>query len=242
MNYDTEKFNCILLCIQVWNIPPHWLSKEISFCSIKIFGSVVDVLPPERGSKRGWHLKILAEIDLNKLLQRGTKLRLDDNTVWVEFRYKKLVLFYFYCGTVCHPEKNCSIRLHDALNNNLQEGQFGDWLCTTTRKAGYNPLSNQGQLQKKVPGGATKLASTSSPYIAEVNTPSLPTLIFDFAAESDIAIGHDKTPPILALIAYPRHFQLIKFWYRVQIWNPSRHHQQCRGTPSKPRRQDRISS
>lgn len=44
-------------------------------------------------SKEGRWLKIFAEIDLNKPMMRGTKLKLDNESVWVDFRYEHLPIF-----------------------------------------------------------------------------------------------------------------------------------------------------
>lgn len=88
----------------------------------------MDVLIPDGGSKKGCHLKILAEIDLSKPLLRGTKLRLRDQVVWVRFEYERMATFCFYCGFVGHLEKSCASRLRDVRTGHLSEGQFGDWL------------------------------------------------------------------------------------------------------------------
>lgn len=53
-------------------------------------------------SKEGRWLKIFAEIDLNKPMMRGTKLKLDNESVWVDFRYEHLPIFCFYCGVIGH--------------------------------------------------------------------------------------------------------------------------------------------
>lgn len=47
-------------------------------------------------------MKLLVEIDLNKALLRGSKIKLDDEMIWVEFRYEQLPQFYFYCGKLGH--------------------------------------------------------------------------------------------------------------------------------------------
>lgn len=73
LNYSLHK---VQLWIRVWNLPPQWISKETGLRLNQIFCNVFDVIIPENGSKQGWFLKILAEIDLNKPLLRGTKLRL----------------------------------------------------------------------------------------------------------------------------------------------------------------------
>lgn len=51
-------------------------------------------------------MKILAEIN-NKPLLRGTKLKYNDQEIWVEFRYENMVTLYFYCGLVGHLKRNC---------------------------------------------------------------------------------------------------------------------------------------
>lgn len=67
----------------------------------------MDVIIPESGSKQGRHLKILAEIDLNQPLLRGTKLKCSGQEVWVDFKYENMGLFYFYCERVGHAERSC---------------------------------------------------------------------------------------------------------------------------------------
>lgn len=50
--------------------------------------------------KEGKWLKIFAEIDLNKPMMRGTKRKLNNESVWVDFRYEHLPTFCFYCGVI----------------------------------------------------------------------------------------------------------------------------------------------
>lgn len=85
MDFFSEKFNKIHIWIQVWNLPPHWISRETGLRFKHIFSDVLDVLIPEGGSKKGRHLKILAELDLDKPLLRGTKLRFQEQAVWIDF-------------------------------------------------------------------------------------------------------------------------------------------------------------
>ena len=100
----------------------------------------MDVLIPETGSKRGMHLKILAKINLDKPLLRGTKVKFNNKSVWVEFKYENLAFFYFYCGKVGHMEKNCEIRKNDVKTGSVVEGQYGGWL-----RADLNMLLPRGE-------------------------------------------------------------------------------------------------
>lgn len=83
------------------------MSKEIGFKFKNVFGNAVDVVIPESESKKGIHFKILAEIDLNRPLMRGTKLKYSEHEVRVDFKYENLALFCFYCGRVGYSERNC---------------------------------------------------------------------------------------------------------------------------------------
>lgn len=131
-------FSRIQLWTQVWNIPNHWLSKELGFKFKHLFCDVLDVIIPEHGSKRGRHLNILTEIDLNKPLLRGTKLKFGTTEAWVEFRYEQMAGFCYYCGMVGHSERHCQARKHDSSLGCLQEGQYGDWLKATDPRLGTN--------------------------------------------------------------------------------------------------------
>lgn len=59
-------------------------------------------------------MKVLVEIDLEKPLMRGIKMKLDEELFWLDFKYEKLSTFYFYCGIIGHQEKNCGKKGEDA--------------------------------------------------------------------------------------------------------------------------------
>lgn len=80
-----EAFNKIFLWTQVWNLSPQWISKDAGYKFKSVFSNIVDVFILERGSKNGRQLKVLAKIDLNKPLLRGTNIRHNGQVVWVDF-------------------------------------------------------------------------------------------------------------------------------------------------------------
>lgn len=82
----------------------------------------------ESGNKQVTYMKILAEIYPDRPLLRGTKVKFEENEVWVAFKYKNLVAFYFYCEKIGHMERRCEDKIRDAREGNVNEGQFGDWL------------------------------------------------------------------------------------------------------------------
>lgn len=125
MDPHLEPFDGIQVWIQVWNLPNRWISKETGFRFRHLFHSISDVIIPDNGSKQGRHLKILAELNLDQPLLRGTKLQYQNKEIWAEFRYENMAAFCFYCGLVGHSGKNCAVRKGDVLKNQVLEGQFG---------------------------------------------------------------------------------------------------------------------
>lgn len=39
-----------------------------------------------------------------------------------------LLNVYFYCGKIGHKETLCEVKVQDAVNSKILEGQFGNWL------------------------------------------------------------------------------------------------------------------
>lgn len=81
-------------------------------------------------------IKVLAEISINRLLLRGTKVKFEGRKAWVDFKYENLAAFCFYCGRVGHVEKSCGVRKKDVNVGEVEEGQFGEWLRANRRIAG----------------------------------------------------------------------------------------------------------
>ena len=60
----------------------------------------------------GDFLRIRVKVDVSKPLCRGRKVVLDnEKEVWVAFRYEKLPNFCYWCGMVCHDDKDCDLWL-----------------------------------------------------------------------------------------------------------------------------------
>lgn len=103
--------------IQVWNVPIHWMSLESRKKIGTLLGQVRDVMLVEAGGREGRHVKVLVDLDLTKPLIRGTTLKYKQSKCWIEFKYEKLPLFCFYCGTIGNNEKMCGQRRQDVEQN-----------------------------------------------------------------------------------------------------------------------------
>ena len=80
----------------------------------------------------GDFLRVRVEVDVSKPLCRGRKVILDDKEeVWVAFKYEKLPNFCYWCGMVCHDDKDCDIWLSSKGLLPLESQEFRAWMRAT---------------------------------------------------------------------------------------------------------------
>lgn len=102
----------------------------------KLFFHCLNVIYPENGGKDGRLLKLLVELELDKPLIRGTRLKLENEVIWVDLKYEILPTFCFYCGIIGHSEKACETKMDDSRKDQVREGQYGIWLRASQVKRG----------------------------------------------------------------------------------------------------------
>lgn len=78
-------------------------------------------------------VEVEVEVELGQPLMRGTKLKLEKELVWVDFRYEQLPAFYFYYGVIGHQEKSCDRKIIDSNESKVRESQYGEWLRAQVR-------------------------------------------------------------------------------------------------------------
>lgn len=156
LKQDDASFRRCSMWIHIKGLPNHWVSKEVGWKIGKLFIHCRNVVIPESGSRSGRLMKILVDIDLGKPLMRGTKIKLEEELLWVDFTYEKLPTFYFYCGIIGHQEKNCDTKCEDAEHQTIVEGQYGEWMrvqgvggkeklqCGTRSKTNHNSSKRGG--------------------------------------------------------------------------------------------------
>lgn len=70
-------------------------------------GEVVDVDVSGDGVGWGKSLRICVLLNITKPLERGCALHLDNQMVWVNFKYEKLSNFCYRCGCILHGRRGC---------------------------------------------------------------------------------------------------------------------------------------
>ena len=74
-------------------------------------------------------LRVRVEVDVSKPLCRGRRVVLDDDEeVWVSFSYAKLLNFCYWCGMVCHDNKDSDIWLSSKGTLLIESQEFGAWM------------------------------------------------------------------------------------------------------------------
>ncbi|KAK6775507.1 hypothetical protein RDI58_026508 [Solanum bulbocastanum] len=69
-------FDICNMWVQVWNIPLHWISKDVG-CKIgNALGGTCDVVIPENGSKEGQYMRLKVMMNITKPLPRGKLIKL----------------------------------------------------------------------------------------------------------------------------------------------------------------------
>ncbi|XP_027082492.1 uncharacterized protein LOC113780666 [Coffea eugenioides] len=112
--------------MQPWNLPVHWLTKEVGRKIGAVFKEVKEVIIPQSGGKEGRHLKILALVDLSTPLLRGTVVQTAGTFKWVVFKYERYPDFCYNCGVVGHSERSC--KEQRVTMARLSENQYGPWI------------------------------------------------------------------------------------------------------------------
>nr|XP_027120420.1 uncharacterized protein LOC113737375 [Coffea arabica] len=146
---DYRAFMTAPLWVQLWNLPVHWLSKEVGNKIGVVFKEVREVLIPQNGGKDGRHLKILALVDLSKPLLRGTVVKIAGALKWIAFKYERCPDFCYSCGLVGHSERSCKDRR--VTGGSMGGHQYGPWLrAGNTRSSPQKQNSrNEGSSDKK---------------------------------------------------------------------------------------------
>ncbi|CAA0831099.1 Unknown protein, partial [Striga hermonthica] len=127
-NEFSEEDEIIKIWVQILNLPLHWLSADTGVKLGRMLGKVLDVQVPGIGNYHGQNMNILVQLPLSEPILRGTFIKMGEDNKWVDFRYENIQSFCFYCGIIGHSDRSCVKKNTDIDNNELQLGQYGEWL------------------------------------------------------------------------------------------------------------------
>lgn len=145
---DEKAFNEAPLWVQVWNLPAHWMSKEVGRKIGAVFNRVHEVIIPQTGSKEGRHIKLRVVADISQPLLRGTIVKMEGSTKWVSFKYERCPDFCYNYGIVGHSERNCKRLV--LIDRGHLENQYGTWMRAGNGRSSpqKEPLAKRGTSDK----------------------------------------------------------------------------------------------
>lgn len=125
MTANSVTFMHLPIWVQVWGLPFDLFSEEVGTDIGKRLGRVVEVDSKVIASNQARFLQILVEIQLDKPIRKGSKVQgLEGDTIWIAFKYERLIGLFFSCGRIGHVVKHCG-EPKDADGNG---NRYGDWL------------------------------------------------------------------------------------------------------------------
>ncbi|KAK4708219.1 hypothetical protein R3W88_029144 [Solanum pinnatisectum] len=137
--------------VQVWNIPLHWISKDVG-CKIgNALGGTCDVVIPENGSKEGRYMRLKVMMNITKPLPRAKDihtdtLKKDHFCMWLKAENHAISLGHQRREEGHNTnERDTMVRKH---NSNLIEGRIGE-----------GTIRNLQHLKKKVDSTNVQLRS-----------------------------------------------------------------------------------
>ena len=134
MTENSVTFMHLPIWVEVWGLPFDLFNEEVGTDIGKGLGCVVDIDSKSITSDQARFLQIRVGIPLDKPIRRGSKIQgPEGDTVWIAFKYERLIGLCFNCGRLGHVAKHCGEPKDVEGNGN----QYGDWL-----KGGYRKQNN----------------------------------------------------------------------------------------------------
>jgi len=94
--------------VQIFGLPLEWCFEHMICKAVKHVGRVLEVkLETKEGSTlRASRIRI--EINLQEPLKTGQLIRIDRETLWLNFCYERLSHFCYFCGKLGHYAMHCN--------------------------------------------------------------------------------------------------------------------------------------
>ena len=136
--------------VQIHNLPFSLQTVDTAISIGETIGSVIK--PKDLGEMLGANfMRVRVIVDVSKPLCRGRKISWDVNCEgWAAFMYERLPNICYWCGSISHDDKDCSLWLHSKGTLKTEDQQFGPWIrapfFNSTKKAfvevkGYDTMN-----------------------------------------------------------------------------------------------------
>ena len=105
------------------------MTKETGEGIGRMLGEAEEVDIPATVNLFGKYIRVRVKVDTTQPLCRGRLVKFGGPTsVWVLFKYERLLIFCYWCGKLNHDEKDCRIWLQSRGTLQPHDQQYGAWL------------------------------------------------------------------------------------------------------------------
>ena len=124
-------FNKTSFCVQVYDIPIRYMTKEVAEEICSLVGEVCrsKTHPTEEG---GCFVRVRVKVDVTQPLCRGRVVNLEEgDRVWVSFKYERLPIICYWCGRLDHDDRDCLKWIESKGSLTPHDKQFGSFMHAT---------------------------------------------------------------------------------------------------------------
>lgn len=148
MSPSNLTFDSTPIWIKIRDLPVDWQSDAIVRRIVSFVDIVmkIDNFSLSSGSLRS--LRVHVCFEFAKALVTGAWILFLAGYVWIEFKYKRLPSFCYYCGKITHESSFCDAIINNCIKFGGEYAQYGEWLHVDMDLDVPKHIKN-GELRKK---------------------------------------------------------------------------------------------
>ncbi|KAL0001579.1 hypothetical protein SO802_015360 [Lithocarpus litseifolius] len=115
--------------VQIWGAPFDMISPQVATEVGKRLGVVEEVERRKVRDIQNFFMRVRVALPISKPLRRGSYIAdSSGERTWVNFKYKRLPIFCFFCGLLGHDVRHCAKHFAVEKNGGEADFQYGEWL------------------------------------------------------------------------------------------------------------------
>ncbi|XP_018732771.2 uncharacterized protein At4g02000-like [Eucalyptus grandis] len=164
-------FSTCTFWVQVFGLPLELCTEQIIRKAVMTVGKVLEVRADGQDTFTMRSGRARVEIDFRHPLQTGRLIRINDKTLWLDFRYERLAHYCYLCGKLGHYTTSCPTKsVNVDVLTREDKLPYGQWLRAELKE--HSPYRKLYYETKEVEDTVEEVVPETPPTIA----PSLPLL------------------------------------------------------------------
>ncbi|KAK3445568.1 hypothetical protein EUGRSUZ_A01526 [Eucalyptus grandis] len=101
-------FSTCAIWVQVFGLPLEWCTEQLIRKAVMTVGKVLEVRADGQDTFTMRLGRARVELDFQHPLQIGRLIRINNKTIWLDFRYERLAHYCYLCGKLGHYATSCT--------------------------------------------------------------------------------------------------------------------------------------